>query len=526
MSTNYNGRTFTVGDTIYFSKFGTTISASSYASGSGTFGTCSGKITNLYEATYNFPIVVGGKITAGTGGSFTGAAVKPADCSKGYQVTVTYNRNPNSGTSGSSSQFGYVGASLTGTASRSGYTFAGWYTSSSGGSKVTTIPTNGTTYYAHWTANKYTVTLNNQSATTAGSTSVTATFGSAMPSITKPTKTGYTFGGYYTSTGGSGTQYYTAAGGSARSYDYAGARTLYAKWTANSYTVHFDGNGATSGSMNDQSFTYASSQALTSNGFSRGAAFLFTGWNTDPEGTGTAIPADYSASTLSSINGDTVTLYAQWSLQYLSPTISNVNAQRYKNGSADDEGTCAHITFNWAVDLQVSSSNYATSVKIQYKPQSSTSWSNLQEWTYNSQTSSSKSGSVSFTSSSGLIDTDLSYDIRISITDYYGSHLDPPIPAPQAVANTFISLAFFTVDWSAGGKGMGIGVPAPTTGLKVAMNTEFTGDLAGVDADFSGEVDITQSLSVGALDDGYGINDTALLSSATITKWDAILNPS
>ena len=52
---------------------------------------------------------------------------------------------------------------------------------------------------ARWTANTYKVTLDRQGATN-GSSSVTATYNSAMPSITVPTKTGYTFQGYYTST--------------------------------------------------------------------------------------------------------------------------------------------------------------------------------------------------------------------------------------------------------------------------------------------------------------------------------------
>ncbi|MBQ6285698.1 MAG: InlB B-repeat-containing protein, partial [Bacilli bacterium] len=63
---------------------------------------------------------------------------------------------------------------------------------------------------------------------------VTATYNSTMPSITVPTKYGFTFGGYYTGYNGTGTQYYTAAGASARSWDLTSVTTLYAKWTQNS----------------------------------------------------------------------------------------------------------------------------------------------------------------------------------------------------------------------------------------------------------------------------------------------------
>lgn len=44
---------------------------------------------------------------------------------------------------------------------------------------------------------------------------MTATYDSAMPSITPPTRTGYAFAGYYDATS-DGTQYYTNTGASAR----------------------------------------------------------------------------------------------------------------------------------------------------------------------------------------------------------------------------------------------------------------------------------------------------------------------
>lgn len=45
-------------------------------------------------------------------------------------------------------------------ASRAGYSFAGWYTAATGGSRVTSLsPTANTTLYAHWSANSYVVSL-------------------------------------------------------------------------------------------------------------------------------------------------------------------------------------------------------------------------------------------------------------------------------------------------------------------------------------------------------------------------------
>ncbi len=76
----------------------------------------------------------------------------------------------------------------------------------------------------------YTVTLDNQGATTAGTTSVTATFDTILPNITVPTKTDYEFGGYYDAKNCSGTQYYNAAGTGLKTWTTANAGTLYACW--------------------------------------------------------------------------------------------------------------------------------------------------------------------------------------------------------------------------------------------------------------------------------------------------------
>lgn len=67
---------------------------------------------------------------------------------------------------------------------------------------------------------------------TGGSANVTATLGSAMPSITLPTREGYSFGGYFTEVNGGGTKYYNADGSSAKNWDKTDATTLYAYWTA------------------------------------------------------------------------------------------------------------------------------------------------------------------------------------------------------------------------------------------------------------------------------------------------------
>ena len=166
--------------------------------------------------------------------------------------TISYNKGSNgTGTNTTDTKTHGTALTLKGAIfTRTGYTQTGWSTSD-GGSKAYNLSASYTTnaaatLYPFWTANTYTVTLNQQSGS-GGTSSVTATYNSAMPSATMPTRTGYTFGGYYTGTGGSGTQYYTATGASARTWNLTSATTLYAKWTANTYTVTLNANNGSGG---------------------------------------------------------------------------------------------------------------------------------------------------------------------------------------------------------------------------------------------------------------------------------------
>lgn len=77
------------------------------------------------------------------------------------------------------------------------------------------------------TAKITTITLNKQSGT-GGSDTTTATYGVTMPTITPPTRSGYTFQGYYGSTGGSGTKYYNADGTGATTSNFLIDATIYA----------------------------------------------------------------------------------------------------------------------------------------------------------------------------------------------------------------------------------------------------------------------------------------------------------
>ncbi len=235
--------------------------------------------------------------------------------------TVTYGANGATSGTAPDDQTKINGVDLTlqtntGSLARTGYAFSGWNTAADGSG---THHDAGATYtsnaalalYAQWSGNAYTVTFDKQGGT-GGSNSVSATYGSAMPAATPPTRTGYTFAGYCTGTGGSGTQYYTASMASSRMWDVAANTTLYAEWTTNTYTVTYNANGATGGSVPvDESSPYAQGATVTvlgNTGDLVRTGFIFSDWNTLADGSG----SQYAPVATFNMPGSNVTLYAQW----------------------------------------------------------------------------------------------------------------------------------------------------------------------------------------------------------------------
>ena len=167
------------------------------------------------------------------------------------------------------------------------------------------------TLYAYWEARTYTVSFNYNNGN-GNNGSVIATYDSEMPSISGvPTRTGYIFAGYYDSAN-NGTKYYNADLTSAKTWDKTSNTILYAHWVGVDYSVRFDGNGSTSGRMDNQAFVYATAQNLNANRFAR-TGYTFVGWNTEADGSGTSYDNSASVNNLTAENNGTVVLYAQWS---------------------------------------------------------------------------------------------------------------------------------------------------------------------------------------------------------------------
>lgn len=116
------------------------------------------------------------------------------------------------------------------TFTRTGYTFQNWSTQQNGGDTTYNDKANITTsadvtLYAQWKANEYTITYKLNGGTAGSNPPSTHTYGTAT-NLVDPTREGYVFGGWFTSSDFSGTKV-TSLGAT----DYTDNITLYALWT-------------------------------------------------------------------------------------------------------------------------------------------------------------------------------------------------------------------------------------------------------------------------------------------------------
>ncbi len=156
---------------------------------------------------------------------------------------------------------------------------------------------------------------------------ITKVVGSIIGNMPTPERTGYTFGGWYTDNGTFATELGTDK------MPENGA-TLYAKWTANEYTVNFHVNGGNELEEADKAKTvaygsaYGTLPAATKNGYG------FVGWFTAAEGGTQVNETDVVSIT------ENQTLYAQWKeLKEIPNTVFNfgdAEAATYSKGVAHE----------------------------------------------------------------------------------------------------------------------------------------------------------------------------------------------
>jgi uncharacterized repeat protein (TIGR02543 family) len=213
------------------------------------------------------------------------------------QLTITYDANEGTVSPASKSvAYGSTYGELA-VPTRTGYTFDGWYTARTGGTKVSTSSTvtSSHTIYAHWTINSYTVTLDANEGSVS-STFVTVTHGSTYGTLPTPTRTGYTFAGWYTDPT-DGTKISTSS-------TVTSSHTIYAHWTAKGLVVTYNVNGGNTLTTSTKNVTFGSTYGVLPTPSRTG--YTFADWYTTENG-GTVIN---SSTTVSNANNHTI--YAHW----------------------------------------------------------------------------------------------------------------------------------------------------------------------------------------------------------------------
>lgn len=235
------------------------------------------------------------------------------------------------------------------------------------------------------------------------------------------------------------------------------------------YTVSYNANGGT-GAPASQTKTYGVDLTLSSTIPTR-AGYAFKGWATSSTGA-----VAYQAGGTYSANS-AVTLYAVWEL------LGNVKMGSYSafrcdsSGNADDEGTNGKFTCTYILSGQGANEG---SVTGRYRASDVSTWTNITNITQSdphSKPADTPSLSVNASCLISNLSQDKSYLIELTVTDSYGN---------TAIASDYISQAYFTMDFLAGGKGIGIGTTA-SCDESVHPNGLLT---CGMDADFKGDVNI------------------------------------
>lgn len=257
-------------------------------------------------------------------------------------------------------------------------------------------------------------------------------------------KTGYTLSKWNTNAAGSGTDYAKSA-----SYTANAALALYAKWTANTYTVVYNkNNSSATGTTANSTHTYDVAKALTSNGYSL-TDNLFAGWATSANG-GVVYTNGQSVKNLAT--SGTFNLYAVWKYVFESPDIQTTTAYRCDSGGiADDSGTAgtvqAFVSPAYKLSDLTTKAYVSTRVTASYRVAGSTgAYTQLG----NVQTITTPS-TLTWQSGANVFDPSNQYEVRIT-----AEVIENDAVKITSTNTTFISIAEFTVDFDENGESIGI----------------------------------------------------------------------
>lgn len=291
-------------------------------------------------------------------------------------------------------------------------------------------------------------------------------------SSTKPTRTGYSFLGWSTSSSATSATYTAGA-----SYTGNANATLYAIWKANTYDVTFNANGG-SGAPAKQTKTYGVTLTLSSVKPTR-ANYNFLGWATSASAT----TATYKAGASYTANSD-ATLYAVWELAYVKPAVKIESLTLIRSDDTNEVNSC-EMSFSWAcMDGYIPNAMDVSWVSANDDGAWSISEVDL------------GSGVFTQTGSDAVyivhqFDPEATYTFTLTVHDSVGSN----------AAVKMMSGIPYTIDCLKGGKGIAFGKSAELTGVAdIGFKTRLLGGMLPVVLEPETDLDdvITPNTYIGA----------------------------
>ena len=217
-------------------------------------------------------------------------------------TSYTINYYLDGGLNASSNPITYiVGSGVTSFAAptKTGYSFGGWYADALFTTPITSISTTQTgvvDVYAKWNVSDYTINYYLDGGTNDGSNPSTYTYGVGVTSFAVPTKTGYSFGGWYADA------LFTTPLTSI-STTQTGVVNVYAKWDGNSYNITYHIDGGTNDGSNP--LTYVTGTGVASFVAPTKTGYAFKGWYKEASFT-------TLVTSISNTQTGAVDLYAKW----------------------------------------------------------------------------------------------------------------------------------------------------------------------------------------------------------------------
>lgn len=219
-----------------------------------------------------------------------------------------------------------------------------------------------------------------------------------------------------------------------------------------SFAIGYDANSG-SGAPGGQVKYYDQTLQL-SYGQPAKAGYTFKGWATSTSAAGSGT-VSYSPGSYYYENAP-LTLYAVWEFNYSKPTITQLSVERcLQDGTLDDEGKYAKVSFNWSV-FRTSTARYYGGSSAPYASNSVSSCSITVGSSSATPTLSGASGSASVTVGADAFDNDTQYSASISITDSQTIVSNKTTTVTGVLAPTY-----FPMDFNADATAVGFFMPAP-----------------------------------------------------------------